>query len=64
MLPSRSSGSRQTIAQRCTPSIDAYAEAAGYAKKWLILVQGIDVGTNDEEDIIDPAKWLSHAVGS
>ena len=37
--------------------LDAYAEAAGYAKKWLILVQqGIDVGTNDEEDIVDPAK--------
>jgi outer membrane protein TolC len=35
----------------------AYSEAAGYAKKWLILVQqGIDVGTNDEEDIVDPAK--------
>ena len=33
--------------------LDAYSEAAGYAKKWLILVQqGIDVGTNDEEDII------------
>jgi outer membrane protein TolC len=37
--------------------LDAYAEAAAYAKKWLILVQqGIDVGTNDEEDIVDPAK--------
>jgi outer membrane protein TolC len=37
--------------------LNAYAEAAGYAKKWLILVQqGIDVGTNDEEDIVDPAK--------
>jgi outer membrane protein TolC len=37
--------------------LDAYSEAAGYAKKWLILVQqGIDVGTNDEEDIVDPAK--------
>ena len=37
--------------------LDAYVEAAGYAKKWLILVQqGIDVGTNDEEDIVDPAK--------
>lgn len=35
----------------------AYSEAAGYAKKWLILVQqGVDVGTNDEEDIVDPAK--------
>jgi outer membrane protein TolC len=37
--------------------LDAYAEAASYAKKWMILVQqGIDVGTNDEEDIVDPAK--------
>jgi outer membrane protein TolC len=37
--------------------LNAYAEAAGYAKKWLLLVQqGIDVGTNDEEDIVDPAK--------
>jgi outer membrane protein TolC len=37
--------------------LSAYAEAAGYAKKWLLLVQqGIDVGTNDEEDIVDPAK--------
>ena len=37
--------------------LEAYAEAAGYAKKWLLLVQqGIDVGTNDEEDIVDPAK--------
>jgi outer membrane protein TolC len=37
--------------------LDAYSEAANYAKKWLILVQqGIDVGTNDEEDIVDPAK--------
>jgi outer membrane protein TolC len=37
--------------------LDAYAEAAGYARKWLILVQqGIDVGTSDEEDIVDPAK--------
>jgi outer membrane protein TolC len=37
--------------------LDAYADAAAYAKKWLILVQqGIDVGTNDEEDIVDPAK--------
>ncbi len=37
--------------------LDAYTEAASYAKKWLILVQqGIDVGTNEEEDIVDPAK--------
>jgi outer membrane protein TolC len=37
--------------------LDAYADAAANAKRWLIMVQqGIDVGTNDEEDIVDPAK--------
>lgn len=37
--------------------LDAYAEATSYAKKWLLLVQqGIDVGTSDEEEIVDPAK--------
>jgi outer membrane protein TolC len=37
--------------------LDAYADAAANAKKWLIMVQqGIDVGTNEEEDIVDPAK--------
>jgi len=37
--------------------LDAYSRAAGYAKQWLIKVQqGIDVGTMDDEDIVDPAK--------
>ena len=37
--------------------LDAYSRPAGYAKQWLIKVQqGIDVGTMDDEDIVDPAK--------
>jgi outer membrane protein TolC len=37
--------------------LDAYSRAAGFAKQWLIQVQqGIDVGTFDDEDIVDPAK--------
>jgi len=35
----------------------AYSEATRYAKQWLVKVQqGIDVGTYEEEDIVDPAK--------
>lgn len=37
--------------------LDAYSEATRYAKQWLVKVQqGIDVGTFEEEDIVDPAK--------
>jgi outer membrane protein TolC len=37
--------------------LDAYSRAAGFAKQWLIQVQqGIDVGTFDDEDIVDPAR--------
>lgn len=37
--------------------LEAYSRAMGYAKQWLIKVQqGIDVGTFDDEDIVDPAK--------
>lgn len=37
--------------------LDAYRRAAKYARQWLIKVQqGIDVGTMDESDIVDPAK--------
>jgi outer membrane protein TolC len=37
--------------------LDAYSRAAGFAKQWLIQVQqGIDVGTYDDEDIVDPAR--------
>ncbi len=37
--------------------LDAYTRATGYAKQWLIQIQeGIDVGTYENEDIVDPAK--------
>ncbi|MDI1449429.1 TolC family protein [Polyangium sp. 6x1] len=37
--------------------VDAYAKAVSYAKKWLVTVQqGIDVGTREEKDVLDPAK--------
>jgi outer membrane protein TolC len=37
--------------------LSAYTDAARYAKQWLVKVQeGIDVGTFDDEDIVDPAK--------
>ncbi len=37
--------------------VDAYAKAAGFAKKWMVSVQqGIDIGTRDEKDVLDPAK--------
>lgn len=37
--------------------LDAYTRATQYARQWLIKVQqGIDVGTFDDEDIVDPAK--------
>jgi len=37
--------------------LDAYTRASGYARQWLIKVQqGIDVGTFEDEDIVDPAK--------
>lgn len=36
---------------------DAYEKSAGYAKKWLIRVQsGIDIGTIEDKELIDPAK--------
>ncbi len=36
---------------------DAYDKSGGYAKKWLIRVQqGIDVGTVEDKELIDPAK--------
>jgi outer membrane protein TolC len=35
----------------------AYTEATRYAKRWLVIVQqGIDIGTYDDEDIVDPAR--------
>jgi outer membrane protein TolC len=37
--------------------LDAYTRALSYAKQWMIKVQqGIDVGTEDEEEIVSPAK--------
>lgn len=37
--------------------LSAYSEATRYAKQWLVKVQqGIDVGTFEDEDIVDPAK--------
>jgi outer membrane protein TolC len=37
--------------------LDAYSRAATYAKQWLIKVQqGIEIGTFDDEEIVDPAK--------
>jgi len=36
---------------------DAYGKAVSAAKRWLILVtQGIDVGTKETKDVIEPAK--------
>jgi outer membrane protein TolC len=37
--------------------VEAYAKAAGYAKKWMVSVQqGIDIGTREEKDVLDPAR--------
>ncbi|HET9931253.1 MAG TPA: TolC family protein [Polyangiaceae bacterium] len=37
--------------------LDAFSRAVGYAKRWLIQVQqGIDVGTFEDGDVVDPAK--------
>jgi outer membrane protein TolC len=37
--------------------VEALSRAAKYARQWLVKVQqGIDVGTFDDEDIVDPAK--------
>ena len=35
----------------------AYGAAEGYAKRWMIQVnQGIDIGTMEEKDLVDPAR--------
>lgn len=37
--------------------LEAFSRATGYARQWLIQVQqGIDVGTFDDEDVVDPAR--------
>jgi outer membrane protein TolC len=44
-------------AEDATRRHDAYSRATGYAKQWLVKVQqGIEVGTFEDEDIVDPAK--------
>lgn len=41
---------------------EAYARSVGYAKKWLIRVQqGIDVGTIEDKELLEPAK--AYALG-
>ncbi len=46
-----------TEANDAKTRLDAYTRATRYAKQWLIKVQqGIDVGTFDDEDIVDPSK--------
>jgi outer membrane protein TolC len=36
---------------------DAYARAVKHSKRWLIIVQeGIDVGTKEEKDLLEPAR--------
>lgn len=37
--------------------LDAWSKALSYAKQWLVKVQqGIDVGTREDADLVDPAK--------
>lgn len=37
--------------------LGAYSEAAGYARRWLIIVQqGIDIGAYEDNELIGPAK--------
>lgn len=37
--------------------VDAYYKAQSSAKKWMIAVQqGVDVGTREDKDVLDPAK--------
>jgi outer membrane protein TolC len=44
-------------AEDASRRLDAYTRATSYAKQWLVQVQeGIDVGTFDDQDIVDPAK--------
>ncbi|HEY3666795.1 MAG TPA: TolC family protein [Polyangiaceae bacterium] len=44
-------------AEDASRRLDAYTRATSYAKQWLVQVQeGIDVGTYEDQDIVDPAK--------
>ena len=44
-------------AQEAEHRLEAATRAEHYAKQWLVKVQqGIDIGTLDEEELVDPAK--------
>jgi outer membrane protein TolC len=44
-------------AQDAGRRLDAYGRATSYAKQWMVQVQeGIDVGTFEDQDIVDPAR--------
>jgi len=44
-------------AEDATRRLEAYTRATSYARQWLVKVQqGIEVGTFEDEDIVDPAK--------
>jgi len=37
--------------------LEAYSKATSYARRWLVMIQqGIDVGTREEKEVLDPAK--------
>jgi outer membrane protein TolC len=37
--------------------LEAYSKASSYARRWLVMIQqGIDVGTREEKEVLDPAK--------
>ncbi len=37
--------------------VDAYQDASKLARQWLLqITQGIDIGTYDEKDLVDPAR--------
>jgi outer membrane protein TolC len=44
-------------AQDAAKRLEAWSDATRYARQWLVKVQqGIDVGTYEDQDIVDPAK--------
>ncbi len=44
-------------AKAAKTKLDAWKEATGYAKRWVIKVQqGMDLGLSDPEDIVEPSK--------
>lgn len=44
-------------AEAANKRLDAWSRATQFARQWLIKVQqGIDIGTFDEEDIVEPSK--------